>query len=142
VSHTSFDGLRGDFPEPILQLIEPFSHDFQRIQRDLGMAVYQLEEICLAPAYLDGWRHCIGIRGISTIGKGGRGSEYFAGTDEPDDYLCSIASRLRDAHTSFEERVRPNPGVTLIEYPSVLCKNETPSRPARFIEHPRRNTSK
>lgn len=38
--------------------------------------------------------------------------------------------------------MRPNSGVTLIEYPGIFCKNDAPSRPASLIEHPSRNASK
>jgi len=94
VSYTSFDGLRGDFPEAILQLSKTSPHDSKSIQRNLRMAVYQPDQICFTPAYHDGRRHCIGIRGISMVSKGSRDSKYFADPNESDDYLRSIATRL------------------------------------------------
>ncbi|WP_204268418.1 hypothetical protein, partial [Escherichia coli] len=76
MSYTPFDGLRGDLPEAILQLSKTSPHDSKSIQRNLRVAMYQPDQICLTPAYRDGRRHCIGIRGISMVSKGSRNSEY------------------------------------------------------------------
>src|SRR6185312_2439582 len=141
VRNALIDPLRRELSQTLLSFAQPAAHDFHQVQGDLRIPVDQIVKRRLGPADLDRIDHGRGLGRIAPVGKRGDRAKCLPRTDETDDDLIALGTRLRDSNASVDERVTAVSRHPLLKEPRTPRQRLHAAEPGNLVERPELQTA-